>query len=351
MARALANNIRERGNYCVRVNPALLLITLAGVGTAKAAPLQYLTGHGAKAAPVVALTWGVLLIAVTVIVIVALLLAGAIWHRPALAWVKGARDGLQSHEGGLEWLWIGVGLTGVALLFTIGWTVKVLADIARPPGPAPVSIEVTGRQWWWQVRYMTGNPSREFLTANEIHIPVGKPVRLKLVGGDVIHSFWIPQLAGKMDAIPGQTNETWIEADAPGVYRGQCTEYCGLQHSHMGVLVVAESEARFRQWWAHQLDAPPAPQGIAAEGQPAFAVHCGGCHAVRGTQAAGTAGPDLSHLRKRLTLAAGTLKNDPASLMHWVSDPQSVKPGSLMPTPAVSGHDLVAITAYLESLE
>jgi cytochrome c oxidase subunit 2 len=167
----------------------------------------------------------------------------------------------------------------------------------------------------------------------------------------VIHSFWIPQLAGKMDAIPGQTNETWIEADAPGIYRGQCTEYCGLQHAHMGMLVVAESDDRFQRWWAGQLSPPPVPHGLAAVGQAQFQTHCGGCHTVRGTQAAGALGPDLSHLEQRRTLAAGTLTNDAPSLTHWISDPQAVKPGSLMPAPEASSRDLGAIAVYLRTLE
>ncbi|HVW74061.1 MAG TPA: cytochrome c oxidase subunit II, partial [Rhizomicrobium sp.] len=227
------------------------------------APLHYLSGAGQKAAPVVALTWGTLLISIAVIVIIGLLLAGAIWRRPGAAWSKGARGLLLPHAGGLNWLWIGVGLSTLALLFTIVWTVKVLADNSRPPQPPAVALQITGRQWWWEVRYLAPDTDRQFTTANEIHIPVGQPVKLTLIGGDVIHSFWVPKLAGKMDASPGQRNETWIEADSPGVFRGQCTEYCGLQHSHMSFLVIADSPAQFQQWWTHQLADPPAPAGAA----------------------------------------------------------------------------------------
>jgi cytochrome c oxidase subunit 2 len=321
------------------------------VQPASAAPLQYLTGAGAKAAPVVALTWGVLAISVIVTVLIAFILIGAIWHRPTDVWRKGAPAPLLIQEGGLNWLWIGVGLSTLALLFTVVWTVKVLAEIGSPPSPAPVTIEVTGRQWWWQVRYLNNDNAQQFLTANEIHIPIGQPVRLKLIGGDVIHSFWVPQLAGKMDAIPGQTNETWIEADHPGVYYGQCTEYCGLQHAHMAFLVVAEAPARFHRWLAHQLAAPSNPSSAVSAGQQRFQVHCAGCHAVRGTDAAGTLGPDLSHLMARRMLAAGTLANDKAALAHWIADPQSVKPGNMMPTPAVSQRELGDINAYLHTLD
>jgi cytochrome c oxidase subunit 2 len=175
-------------------------------------------------------------------------------------------------------------------------------------------------------------------------------VRLKLIGGDVIHSFWVPQLAGKMDAIPGQTNETWIEADSPGTYRGQCTEYCGLEHARMAMLVVAQSPAEFQAWWTHQLVDPPAPQGVALTGQQAFQSHCASCHAVRGTDAAGALGPDLSHLMQRATIAAGVLPNDDATLAHWIADPQSLKPGSLMPAPELTGQDLANVHAYLKTL-
>jgi len=316
----------------------------------QAAPLQYLTGAGDKATPVVWLTWGVLLISIAVIVIISLLLAGAIWHRPGQSWRIGDRTALLPHEDGLDWLWIGVGISGLVLLISVVWTVKVLAQIQAPPGRPAVTIEITGRQWWWQVRYLDADPSRQFTTANEIHIPVGVPVRLKLVGGDVIHSFWIPQLAGKMDAIPGQINETWIQARVPGTFRGQCTEYCGVQHSLMAMLVVAEPDPDFRKWWAGQLAASNMPQGRAKMGRQEFVSHCGGCHAVRGTAAAGTLGPDLSHLMQRATLASGVLPNDAPTLARWIGNPQSLKPGNLMPALNLSQSEFADVHAYLKTL-
>ena len=334
----------------MRAFQAAIVVIIFLTSSLQAAPLQYLSGAGEKATPVVWLTWGVLLISVAVIVIIGLLLAGAIWHRPGLAWSANQKLELQSHSGGLGWVWIGVGISTLVLLFSIVWTVKVLAEIEGPPARPAVTIEVTGKQWWWQVRYLPGDVSRQFLTANEIHIPVGQPVRLKLIGSDVIHSFWVPQLAGKMDAIPGQTNETWLEADRPGVYRGQCTEYCGLEHARMGLLVVAQSPADFQAWWARQLEAPSAPQGTALAGQQVFQSHCAGCHAVRGTEAEGALGPDLSHLMQRTTIASGALPNDSQTLAHWIADPQSLKPGSLMPAPQLSGQDLANVHAYLQTL-
>lgn len=318
------------------------------ISGAQAAPLEYLSGAGEKAGPVVGLTWGVLLISLIVVVVIAALLAGAIWHRPGLLMEPGTRLPLSEGPDGTRWLWIGVGLTSFALLFTVVWTVAVLARIEAPAKKTAVTIEVTGKQWWWQVRYLSDDPSRDFTTANEIHIPAGEPVRLRLIGGDVIHSFWVPALTGKMDAIPGLTNETWLEADKPGVYRGQCTEYCGLQHAHMGFLVIAQAPSAFRRWWRHQLEAPADARASADEAE--FAAHCGGCHRVRGTSANGIVGPDLSHLMQRRMLAAATLRNSPSNLMHWISDPQAIKPGSLMPDPELSTRDRASILSYLETL-
>lgn len=306
-----------------------------------AAPLQYLTGAGARAAPVVWLTWGVLIVSLSVIVTIGgLLLAGAVRRRaPADA------NALLPDEGGDSWLWVGVGVSALALLFTVVWTMKALADTQAPPTPPRVTIEVTGRQWWWQVRYLSDDPARQFDTANEIHIPAGEPVRLKLVGGDVIHSFWVPQLAGKMDAIPGQINETWIEASRPGTWEGQCTEYCGVQHAKMLLRVVADSPADFAIWQAHQLEAPRAAAVPAL-----FVAQCGNCHAVRGTAAAGTLGPDLSHLMLRQTLASASLPNDAATLAHWIANPQILKPGNRMPIVTLTDAQRGQMTTYLRTL-
>jgi cytochrome c oxidase subunit 2 len=324
----------------LRAIQAAILLGLPAAA-AQAAPLQYLTGAGDKAAPVVALTWGVLIVSIIVILLITFLLVGGIWRRRPVAVESTA---LEKDEGGQNWLWIGVSLSALVLFVTVVWTVKVLANIQGPPGKSALTIEVTGRQWWWQVRYIKKDGTSGFATANEIHIPAGLPVRLKLVGGDVIHSFWVPQLAGKMDAIPGQINETWIEANAAGIYTGQCTEYCGVQHSKMLLRVVAQSPSDFRAWWAHQLT-PPA---MAADGK--FIEHCGGCHTVRGTDANGTMGPDLSHLMQRRTIASGSLPNDANTLAGWIADPQAMKPGNKMPTVALSPDERGRIIAWLRTL-
>lgn len=313
----------------------------------KAAPLEYLTGSGEKAGPVIALTWGVIVISLVVIAVITALLAGAVWKKPPLTMAVGEKTMIGSEEGGHNWLWIGAGISSLVLLFAIVWTVVVLAKVIAPPTPPKVTIEITGRQWWWQARYDSPDPSRVFVTANEIHIPAGQPVRLRLIGGDVIHSFWVPQLSGKTDTIPGQINETWLEARQPGVYRGQCTEYCGLQHAHMGIVMIADTPADFRKWWGHQLEAAHATN---LPGEADFVAHCGGCHAVRGTAAAGVFGPDLSHLMTRTTIAAGTFPNNAEMLRHWISDPQSLKPGALMQAPEITSSQLDQIYAFLETL-
>jgi cytochrome c oxidase subunit 2 len=316
------------------------------------APLNYLTSSGDKADPVVPLTWGVIGISVSVIVVIALLVAVAIWRRPGIpAQPAGSKIAVDEKTDGLRWIWIGVGISSLVLLFTVVWTMAVLAKITSSASKPALTVEITGHQWWWQVRYESKDPSQIFTTANEIHIPVGQPVLFKLVGADVIHSFWIPALGGKTDAIPGQTNETWLEAHKPGIYRGQCTEYCGVQHAKMGLLLIAQTLADFAAWRAHQLQSPARPtSGEQWAGLANFTTHCGSCHTVRGTDAAGMLGPDLSHLMERHTIAAGVLPNDPQDLNRWIANPQDIKPGALMPKPAVSTSQRASIISYLKTL-
>jgi cytochrome c oxidase subunit II len=223
--------------------------------------------------------------------------------------------------------------------------------------PRPAEIEVTGKLWWWEVRYNYrkdgGNGSHAVL-ANELYLPVGRPVEIALTTDNVIHSFWIPALAGKVDMIPGRTNRLVLEARAPGVYRGQCAEYCGVQHAWMAFYVVAVSEEAYGAWLASQ--AAPARETIDAfelRGRDAFLREgCGNCHTIRGTSANGTAGPDLTHVGSRRSLAAGRLDNHAGTLAGWIADSQRIKPGNLMPSiSTLSGEDLRAIAAYLEGLK
>ena len=208
---------------------------------------------------------------------------------------------------------------------------------------AALRIEVTGEQWWWRVRYPEAGGAPAFETANEIHVPAGVPVELVLTSADVIHSFWVPQLAGKIDMIPGVENPLVVVATREGVYRGQCAEFCGGPHALMALHVVAQGRADFEAW----RDAQRRP---AAAGDALFVDRCGACHAVRGSPAAGARGPDLTHVASRLTLAAGTLANSPEGMRRWLADSQHVKPGNLMPAMRLTDAELASVATYLASL-
>jgi cytochrome c oxidase subunit 2 len=253
---------------------------------------------------------------------------------------------------GIRWISVGLAISAIPLAGALGWTLITLTAVAGPLTHPGLVLDVTGRQWWWQVQYAADEPSEVFETANEIHIPVGVRVLVRLHGGDVIHSFWVPQLSGKTDTIPGQTNLSWIEADQPGRYLGQCTEFCGYQHAHMQFEVVAESREAFDRWRTAQLQAAGPPASPAAtRGLALVEYRCGLCHRVRGTQAGAVSAPDLTHLMSRRQLAAGTLPNNPGNLVGWISDPQNIKPGTLMPNQYLSAQQLSDTLAYLEQLQ
>jgi len=215
-----------------------------------------------------------------------------------------------------------------------------------------LSLTVTANQWWWDVQYNSSDPSKTLRTANELHVPVGIPTRIVLRSNDVIHSFWLPSLAGKQDLIPGRETDITIVPQKTGIYRGQCAEFCGVQHAHMAFVVNVDSYANFIKWWGRQLQpaaAPTAPQAQA--GYDFVAQHqCSMCHNIAGTSASGTIGPDLTHLASRRTVAAGALPMSVRNLDAWVADPQSVKPGTKMPTIRMSADQRHEVVAYLETL-
>lgn len=223
---------------------------------------------------------------------------------------------------------------------------------SEPPENA-LTIEVVGRLWWWEAHYQDDDGNRIATVANEMHIPVGQPVRFLLTSDDVIHSFWVPNLQGKTDMIPGLVNETWAEADEPGVYRGQCTEYCGVQHALMAFLVIAEPQQQFESWLAQQQrDAIEPRDPVSARGKKVFlGSQCVHCHTVRGTAARGTLGPDLTHVGSRRTLAAATVPNTRGHMGGWIADPQRIKPGNQMPPTRLPPDDFTALITYLESLQ
>lgn len=246
----------------------------------------------------------------------------------------------------------GLVIPSLVLMAMLGFTV---ATLAGTPQSGDVRIEVVGHQFWWEATYPE-QPlvATRFETANEIHVPVGRPVELTLRSEDVIHSLWVPQLGGKVDMIPGRDNTLVLQADRPGVYRGKCAEYCGLAHATMQFLVVAQPADAFRRWAADQ--ARPAQQPAtddARAGRQAFVDGaCAGCHAVRGTPADGELGPDLTHLASRRTLGAGIVPNDHEHLTTSVANIQQLKPGNEMPPMegVFTDRELADIVAYLESL-
>jgi len=318
-------------------------------GAASATPMSYLHTVGPAADPVTRLGWGLGLVSVAVIVIIGALLLAAVLRRQG---TPGEVADISREGEGLRWIYIGVGISSVVLAACAIWTLLVLTAVAHPATKPAFTVRVTGLQWWWRLRYENGDASQVFTTANELHVPVGQPVRLELESGDVIHSFWVPQLGGKTDTIPGQTNVTWFQADRPGVYRGQCAEYCGEQHAHMALQVVAEPPAAFQAWWQAQLVAAAAAPaaGPAAAGAALVQARCGACHTVRGTDAGGLVGPDLTHLASRRTIAGGTLPNDAQHLADWIAHAQRIKPGTRMPEFALSAGDLSNVVVYLSTL-
>ena len=240
------------------------------------------------------------------------------------------------------------------LVALFGLMVGTMRDIAIPETTS-MQINVVGHQWWWEFEY----PEQGFTTGNELHIPVGEPVKVELTSNNVIHSFWVPQLNGKMDLIPGRTNVTWIQADEPGVYRGLCAELCGAQHANMTFLVVAQPQEEFDQWVANQ-QAPPVDPAAATDNEASLAAGkqaflsgaCIACHTIEGTIAQGKVGPNLTHFASRSTIAGlVNFENNPQNLRIWLLGPQAKKPLSKMPNPYLSQDDLNVLVEYLSTLK
>ncbi|CAM2153566.1 cytochrome c oxidase subunit II [Pararobbsia alpina] len=312
--------------------------------------------------PTLRLAWALLaLTSVVAIVVTGLLVAAIVRRRHAEP-----EKPLCADAGGMRWVWIGTGLSTVGLFGALIYMLVTLESVAMPSRPARLSVDVTAYDWWWKIDYP--GSSGAITTANELHIPVGEPVRIVLHSADVIHAFWVPQLAGKTQAIPGITNEQWIEADHPGIYRGQCTQFCGEQHAHMGFEVVAEPRDAFDAWLrAQQAPALTSQKTAAAAdgadtsgnaglgdwhgGQKFFGARCAACHTIRGTDASGVEGPDLTHLDSRRTIAAGTLINNEANQREWITHAQQIKPDSLMPSIALDPDEANALMAYLSTLK
>jgi cytochrome c oxidase subunit 2 len=239
-------------------------------------------------------------------------------------------------------------IPGMILLIIYALTLSTLSALSASNMDENLTIEMTGHQWWWEVRY----PAEQITTANEIHIPVGEPVTIHLKSEDVIHSFWVPELNGKLDLVPGKVNTISLQADEPGEYWGLCAEYCGIQHAKMLFVVVAQPSEAFTEWLEDQRQPAPEPRiELTQEGLEVFMeVECAQCHTISGTNARGDLGPDLTHFASRLTLGAGAAPNNRGYLSGWIVDSHGIKPGNLMPPSELTGLQLQALLAYLESL-
>lgn len=244
----------------------------------------------------------------------------------------------------------GVVLPVVVVAVIFAFSTKGLLAIGDLRGNSDVTIDMIGHQFWWEVNYT----DEGVVTANEIHIPVNRNVEIRLTSEDVIHSFWVPSLHGKIDLMPGHTTSITIRAEETGTYRGQCAQFCGVQHANMAFLVIVHEDDDYQAWVDHNsqpAETLPEDSRI-ARGQEVFmSSMCVYCHAIDGTAASGTLGPDLTHLGSRETIASGVLPNTRGNLAAWIVDPQGVKPGNLMPGATFSGEDLDALLDYLESLD
>lgn len=251
--------------------------------------------------------------------------------------------------------WV-VAATSVSALLLLGLLLAdVLTDraLSRLPVDDALRIEMTGYQWWWQAKYLSDAHAPEFTLANELHVPVGRPVIIALKAADVIHTFWVPNLHGKKDMIPGRDATIEFRADKVGVYRGQCAEFCGYEHALMAFSITADPPAQYAAWVARQRLPAAAPvDALAQHGRDVFmSQDCARCHTVRGTDANGTLGPDLTHLASRQFIAAGTLANNRGNLAGWIIDPRTLKPGTGMPGTRLPPADLQALLVWLETLK
>ena len=298
---------------------------------------------GPEAHRIAGVWWLMFGLATAVYVIVAGFIIVAMLRGRRTASGKGSRisDG--------HFIWIGGIIVPAVILLVLAVATVDSSNHLRAAERDPLRIEVVGKRWWWAVDYL----DQHFTTANEVHVPVGRPIELGLDSDNVVHSFWVPQLGGKVDLIPGQHNVWRFKADRVGTYRGTCAEYCGIQHAKMSFLVVAQTPASFDTWALRRENPPSVPAGqLEANGEQVFVrAPCAGCHTVRGTSAQGTIGPDLTDFGSRSTIGSATVPNSPGYLGGWIVDAQTIKPGALMPPISLEPRDTQALIAYLESLK
>jgi cytochrome c oxidase subunit II len=336
---------RWRGRHLKAAILAVLAVLASAWLTGCPSPTSTLDPRGPGAALIADLWWLMFWLSLAVFIAVMGFLFYALYRARSGAETPPPIGDMTLIVGG------GIVIPAIILFTLLVVTVRTGSALSPERTPAALTVEVTGHQFWWEIHY----PQYGVTTANEIHIPVGLPVLIELRSADVIHSLWVPQLQGKLDLVPGQTNRLTLQAGEPGVFRGLCAEYCGLQHTLMHFLVVAESPDQFDAWITRQQQpAPPPGTSLVQQGrQVYFAAGCAACHAIRGTDdrgSRGSVGPDLTHLASRRTLAAAILENTRANLAQWILDPDSIKPGNRMPATRLDGQSLDALLAYLESL-
>lgn len=308
-------------------------------------PPPVLDPAGPYAGSIGALSWALIAMAVGVLLIVLAALWAALF----------GPERLKRRLGGEKIIWVGgIAFPVVVLSILLVWGLTLTRNLTETAGAPELRMRVGGEMWWWRVEYLDARGRTVMMDANELHIPVGRTVAIELVSPDVIHSFWVPQLSGKLDMIPGRTNLIRIQADRPGVYAGQCAEYCGGPHALMGFVVVAHPAEDYGRWLAARAAPQPPPADPRAQrGAELFlSAGCAACHRIAGTPANGLGGPDLTHVGARRTLGAGILPNNRGTLMGWIGDSQTIKPGNRMPPYRVlSGEELQALAVYLEGLK
>ena len=262
---------------------------------------------------------------------------------------------IEDEEGDRRASWVvgsAVGVTVVTLFVILVLSVITGKRVEGLTSKNPVTVQIIGHQWWWEVIYPNTQADQTVTTANEIHIPINTPVVILTNSADVIHSFWAPSITGKRDLLPGYSSAFWFQIDKPGIYHGQCAEFCGLQHAHMGFSIIAEPVEAFQSWEQQQLKAAAEPgTEEASRGRAVFLTHaCLMCHTIRGTDAGSRVGPDLTHVASRNMIAAETLPNTAGALAGWIVDPERIKPGTQMAPNPLSPDDLQAVITYLQSL-
>lgn len=326
------------------------IIALALLASACAGQQSALDPHAPEAAHIARLFWiftavcSAIWLAVMIVLAVGLIRRGPLRTDPLALDVPAERRSIMTVSAAV----VGTALTVIALTALSFLSQRQLFAHEK----SAVTVKLTGLQWWWDVRYESDDPALNVTTANEIYVPVGKPVTVKLAANDVIHSFWVPSLTGKMDLIPGQQNEIQFTASRPGIYRGQCAEFCGWQHAHMGLTVVALPPPLFEAWLKAQAAPAAEPEDPERKkGAEIFTTKaCFMCHTIRGTPAGSRVGPDLTHFASRQSIAAATLPMSRGSIAAWVLDPQGIKPGTNMPNVSLAPDELDALASYLAGL-